>query len=131
MITKGSGSRRRLRREALLTGSLEQIFQTASLMQVETLETRQMLSSVVLTSDQLVESAMAHLRENAGEYGLTVDDLNDFVVTDQYTTDHLGIRHIYFRQTYQGLEIRDANINVNVRMDGEVVSAGNRFIGGV
>ncbi len=131
MIRSSQPLRRQTRQAERLASSVEQIFQTISSLDIETLETRQMLSSTVLTSEQLVDTAMDYVRQHASDYGLTANDLNDYVLTDQYTTDHLGISHIYFRQKHEGLEIRDANLNVNIRLDGTFVSAGNRFISGI
>ncbi|CEL52935.1 hypothetical protein RSOLAG1IB_06003 [Rhizoctonia solani AG-1 IB] len=52
-----------------------------------------------------------------------------FIRKDSYTDENTGISHIYVRQVVNGLEVADANININIR-SGQVLSYGNSFFGG-
>jgi hypothetical protein len=53
------------------------------------------------------------------------------VVTDRYTDADTGVTHVYLRQRYRGIEVYDANINVNVARDGSIISLGNSFVRGL
>ena len=46
--------------------------------------------------------------------GLQKNDVKDMVVTDHYTTKHNGLTHIYFNQTYKGIPIINATMNLNI-----------------
>ncbi|TRM66732.1 Fungalysin metallopeptidase-domain-containing protein [Schizophyllum amplum] len=48
---------------------------------------------------------------------------------DSYTDETTGITHVYFRQLVDGVEVADADINVNVQ-DGMVLSYGDSFYKG-
>ncbi|KAM3421665.1 Extracellular metalloproteinase [Cercospora zeina] len=50
-------------------------------------------------------------------------------VGDSWTSSS-GITHFYFKQTLNGLDIDDADFNVNVRPDGTILSYGNSFFAG-
>ncbi|MCI0394393.1 MAG: M36 family metallopeptidase [Chloroflexi bacterium] len=75
-----------------------------------------------------LEIALNYLHENKEALGLTAADLADLVVTDNYRSDHNGVTHIYLRQRYAGIEVFNANINVNVARDGSIINLGNSFI---
>jgi extracellular elastinolytic metalloproteinase len=74
---------------------------------------------------QAADVAIAHL---AGELG--ADDVADVAITDEYTSEHNGVTHVYLRQRHDGLEVLGAEATVNVQ-DGEVLHAGHRFIDGL
>ena len=59
------------------------------------------------------EIALDYVRQRETARGLSQADLADVIVMDQYTSASNGVTHIYLRQRYQGLEILDANININ------------------
>ena len=72
--------------------------------------------------------ALEYLAAHAPELGFTPADLEDALVTSQYTSEHSGVTHIYLRQRDSGLEIHGADININVTKDGQVLSAGSSFV---
>ncbi|CZS99711.1 hypothetical protein WAI453_002365 [Rhynchosporium graminicola] len=51
------------------------------------------------------------------------------VVSDHYVSEN-GIAHVYFKQTAHGLDIDNADFNVNVAADGSIFSFGNSFFTG-
>ena len=73
-------------------------------------------------------AATNYLEANAASMGLTLDDVQNFEVTAQHGSDHNGVTHIYLRQTYQGLHIVDADINLNVASDGSILSVYDKFV---
>ncbi|MGH9904192.1 MAG: M36 family metallopeptidase [Pyrinomonadaceae bacterium] len=72
--------------------------------------------------------ALAYVAAHREELGLTQADLADVVVTDAYTSDHTGVSHVYLRQRFQGIEVYNGNINVNVAANGTVLSHGSDFV---
>jgi extracellular elastinolytic metalloproteinase len=53
-------------------------------------------------------------------------DLESAEITDDYTSG--GIRHLFFRQRYQDIEVFNALLNVVILSDGRLLISGNRFI---
>jgi len=80
------------------------------------------------SSDPPIAIVPKFLDNHAAALGLTVHDFENVVVTDQYVSGKSGVTHIYLRQTYQGIEVFGADINVNVAKDGTVISAGSTFL---
>ncbi|WP_018478560.1 T9SS-dependent M36 family metallopeptidase [Pontibacter roseus] len=75
-----------------------------------------------------LDVALRHIDQNKTTYKLNASDLSDYVVTDQYVSKNNGVTHIYLRQRFQGIEVADANININIDPEGNVINMGNRFI---
>ena len=73
-------------------------------------------------------TALRHIEQTRAAYNLTPADISDYVITDQYTSKNNGITHIYLRQRHNGIEVADANININIDREGNVINMGNRFI---
>ncbi|KAJ2736854.1 hypothetical protein H4R23_001930 [Coemansia sp. Cherry 401B] len=71
--------------------------------------------------DDEVAIAAAYLQERQGVSG---DGLK---VKAAYRSEHTGVTHVYFRQVVGGLEVVNANANVNVDRHGHVISAGSSF----
>lgn len=68
------------------------------------------------------------LREHADQLGMSAAALEDYIVTDFYTSEHNGVAHIYLQQRYQGLPVLHANANINVMPDGRVINVGSSFV---
>ena len=75
--------------------------------------------------------AKSYLTAHAADFGLRVQDLADCIVTDQYISPDTGMTYIYLRQEFNGLEVINANIHVNVAADGRVLSAVGGFVPGL
>ena len=65
-----------------------------------------------------VDAALAYL---VSAHNISTSQLH---LRDMYTTDSIGVTHLYFRQVVHGLDVANADVNVNVRMDGSIVAAG-------
>ncbi|MEL6612670.1 MAG: M36 family metallopeptidase, partial [Bacteroidota bacterium] len=79
------------------------------------------------TRSAAAEAALSHFRAQHTTYRLAESDVSA-VVTDEYRTAHLGVTHVYLRQTHAGLEILEATANANVRDDGSVSSLRSQFL---
>jgi len=51
----------------------------------------------------------------------------DFAVKNAYTSNN-GITHVYLRQLLKGIEITNADMNINVAKDGTILSYGSSFL---
>jgi extracellular elastinolytic metalloproteinase len=77
---------------------------------------------------QPLDVAMRYLTANAPQLGLTADDVQGAVVTDQYADADTGVTHLYLRQTLNDLQVVNANMNVNVLRDGSILSVNSTFV---
>ncbi len=77
--------------------------------------------------DNALEIAMDFIKQSGHAQGLTSLDFVDMIVTDKYVSKDTGITHIYFRQRYKGIEVFNANININIAKDGSVINMSNSF----
>ncbi|MFZ0544171.1 MAG: M36 family metallopeptidase, partial [Candidatus Promineifilaceae bacterium] len=68
------------------------------------------------------------INENTDALGLTTNDVNNFVVSDQYKTQHNGVTHVYLQQQFNGIPVFNAILNSNVTSDGRIINVGNRFV---
>jgi Fungalysin metallopeptidase (M36)/GEVED domain/Bacterial Ig domain/Dockerin type I domain/Fungalysin/Thermolysin Propeptide Motif/SdrD B-like domain len=75
--------------------------------------------------------AINYLRANASSFGLTTADLNNYEVTNNYTSAQGGITHVYLRQTYNGLPVVNAVANVSLMPGGRVLTASASFVPGL
>src|SRR3972149_6569369 len=78
-----------------------------------------------------MDIAINYLRSNASNLGLTEDDFSHKITTDQYTDADTGITHIYLGQEYNGLEVSNAYIVVNVNADGCIINVAGGFVPGL
>jgi extracellular elastinolytic metalloproteinase len=81
-------------------------------------------SSALSVARQLLASRSADL-------GMTTADAQLAAVSDQYTDTDTGVTHVYFRQTFNGLPVIDADASVHVMSDGRVVAASGGFVSGL
>jgi hypothetical protein len=66
-------------------------------------------------------------RQYAKQYGLSAADVENYVITDQYTDKRGGITHVYVRQVVNGIEVFNANSGFHY-LNGKVVSFSNGFV---
>ena len=116
----------------------------------ESLESRELLSSTSLGNDFTKFQAVApqitlkahsdfltgpnagapldiakdYLRTNSTALGLTVQDIDALKVTNNYQSSGSKTTHIYFQQVVNGLPVVNANININIAKNCEVINVG-------
>ncbi|GAB3230786.1 hypothetical protein GCM10027346_16710 [Hymenobacter seoulensis] len=80
-------------------------------------------------SDQkaVPQAVLNHLKKNKQLLKLTDSDIADVAVSSQTESKRSGVKHIYLKQRYQGIEIHNAITNVNMTPDNQVLNVGNRF----
>lgn len=87
--------------------------------------------SLLAQSGKPEDIALSHIQEKAAEWGLTASDVKDLAISDQYTSRHNGVTHVYFTQQYLGVPVYNAITNVSVLPDGRILHTGKRFIAGL
>ena len=83
------------------------------------------------SSGRPLDIAMQYLTSHAGLLGCGAGDIQQSIVTDQYVSADTGVTHIYLRQQYDGMDIVNANLCVNVTADGRLLNVGGGFVNGV
>lgn len=74
------------------------------------------------------EIALRFLNENSDALGVTAADLANAVVTNQYTSGHNDVTHIYMAQEVDGLRVLNTSLHIHIARDGSVIRAGAAFI---
>ena len=77
------------------------------------------------------EVAAEYVQRNRQAFGLAASDVDEVVVSSEVTSRHTGVTHVYLQQRYRGVDVYAGILNVNVRADGSVLSAGNRFVSNI
>jgi len=77
---------------------------------------------------QPLNIALQYLKANAKSLGLAAGDIEHAIVTDQYTDQDTGVTHIYLRQTFNGLEVVNADLSIHVAKNGKIISVGGGFV---
>ena len=78
-----------------------------------------------------IEISDNYVKKNLHQYKLSKSDIKDWIITDNYVSNHNGVNHIYYQQTYEGIPIENALINVNVLQDGNILTWNSRFVNNV
>jgi uncharacterized repeat protein (TIGR01451 family) len=87
--------------------------------------------SIPISWSQSTEAiAQQYWQTHAVDWNLAAADLSELTLKDQFQTRHNGVWHLYFQQKYQGIDIRNAMLNVSI-FNEKVLHSGNRLIGQV
>ena len=73
------------------------------------------------------QAALDYLVRNKQSLKLADTDIADLTLNSETVTKHNGLRHLYLKQQYRGIEIHGAVTNMNLTQDGKVISLGDRF----
>lgn len=88
--------------------------------------------SIAIAQDSpALAKARQYLTENAAQLGLSESDIADLKVTDEYTSRHNGVTHLYLLQRHAGIEVYQGVFNLNLLPDGRVLHVGNRLVPGL
>ncbi|MCY7327789.1 MAG: hypothetical protein LH618_04510, partial [Saprospiraceae bacterium] len=86
-----------------------------------------MFVAQLLPAQNAREAALRFLRNNPPQFGLSAGDVADVRVTDEYTTQHNGVTHVWLQQQYNGIPVFNALFGLHQLPGGEIVHAGHRF----
>lgn len=84
-----------------------------------------LLSSTALFAQKRAGELPSTMRERLLSEGYVPEDLSDLVVQDDYRTAHNGLRHLFLRQRWQGIEVWNGDIAVHMGQSGTVVKVNN------
>ena len=80
---------------------------------------------------QALEIVRDHVDRDAASLGLSRSDLADVVVSSSHTDADTATTHVYLQQRHRGIPVDGAILNASVGRDGNVITVGNRFVGGL
>lgn len=72
--------------------------------------------------------ALSYLADHRAQLGLSAADVADPLVTDAYLDAHNGVRHVYLRQRYQGLEVLGAELSLHFDRQGQLLMQSGAFV---
>ncbi len=77
---------------------------------------------------QNTSSAIAnHLKKNQSQLGLSDQEIKNWVIYNEHTSEKLGITYAYIRQVHQGIEVYNAVANFAMK-DDQVFMTGNSLL---
>jgi len=68
------------------------------------------------------ELALGYLQAQRDALGLKQADIASMLLKDDYVTAHNGIRHMYWRQQHNGIEVWNGDLAINVARDGSIIN---------
>ncbi len=77
------------------------------------------LSTPFLFAQEVTSLIQAHLDVYSRQQGFSAQDLQEWEITDQSVSRLSGVKHVYIRQTYQGIPVFQGVANFSIR-NGEV-----------
>ncbi len=75
-----------------------------------------------------LDKVLLSLHEMNDELNLTQSDLDHMVVVDYYRSRRSGLTHVYFRQTYSGIEVYNGLLQAAFDSSGALVTWRHRFV---
>lgn len=76
---------------------------------------------------QLPAAAVEHIKNNKQKLELTDEDIADLELSSETDSKKSGVKHLYIKQLYQGIEIHGAITNISLGKEDKVIAMGNRF----
>ncbi len=86
------------------------------------------ISPLFLTAQSSLDTAIEYLNKTKDEQGFTLQDIEHPKITDEYTSKHNQVTHLYLKQTHKGLEVSNATANLAILRNGKVANAYVHFI---
>lgn len=83
------------------------------------------ISTIVGVNAQIVQTHT--LQSMLEQLGFSKSDVAELIITNQYTSKHNGVTHVYFRQAYNGIEVFNGVGNVNFK-DGKAFGLNQTFV---
>ncbi|MBK9271194.1 MAG: M36 family metallopeptidase [Saprospiraceae bacterium] len=74
------------------------------------------------------DAGRKYIQAAVEQWGLSSADVKDLLISDQYTSEHNGVTHIYYQQAYQGIPVYNAITSVHITRDGKVYDSPHRFV---
>ncbi|MHC2990244.1 metalloprotease [Pontibacter sp. HJ8] len=71
--------------------------------------------------------ALDHIKKNQQKLELEDEDIAELELSSESASVKSGMKHLYLKQLYRGIEIHGAVTNISLSKEGKVVTMGNRF----
>ena len=75
-----------------------------------------------------LDIAMDYVQTSVAVLGLEASDLTGLEVTDIGPNPTTGSTHAYLRQTWQGIPVFNAQLQININREGHILSVNNSFV---
>jgi len=72
--------------------------------------------------------ALDFLAANTALLGLSAEDLADYQISDDVASNASTVRHLYLRQTHEGLPVYNGQLQIHVSRDGRILAINNLFV---
>ena len=72
--------------------------------------------------------ALGYLESARSNLGLSEQDVAEMDLRDDYRSKRSGIRHLYWNQQHQGIDVYNGVLAINVARDGSVINLNNGFV---
>ncbi|MCJ8165537.1 T9SS-dependent M36 family metallopeptidase [Pontibacter sp. E15-1] len=80
---------------------------------------------------QVPAAALEHIKKNKQKLDLTDEDIADIELSSESVSKKTGVKHVYMKQLYQGIEIHGAITNISLDKTDHVLTMGNGLHKGV
>ncbi|WP_188547366.1 T9SS-dependent M36 family metallopeptidase [Hymenobacter qilianensis] len=74
------------------------------------------------------QAALEHLKKNKQKLQLSDEDIANITLSSETFSKKSGVKHIYLKQQYKGIEIHNAITNISMTSNNEVVNVGDQFV---
>ncbi|MDO6392064.1 T9SS-dependent M36 family metallopeptidase [Pontibacter sp. BT731] len=80
-------------------------------------------------SDQraIPQAALNHIQKNKKQLELEDEDVADLELASESESPKSGMKHLYIKQLYRGIEVHGAITNISMSKEGRVLTMGNRM----
>ena len=89
-----------------------------------------LLQTFIMFSQSKEQKIQTYLNTNFSKLDLTQQDVNDWVLSGETSSESTKITNVFFKQRYQGIEIYNAISNVWFK-DDQIINIGNNFISNI
>ncbi|MFD2248380.1 T9SS-dependent M36 family metallopeptidase [Pontibacter ruber] len=73
------------------------------------------------------QAALDHIKKNKQQLGLEDEDIAELELSSETESPKSGMKHLYLKQLYKGIEIHGALTNISLSKEGKVIAMGNRL----
>lgn len=85
-------------------------------------------STIKAQNVQLEQLGRQYIQSSTSQWGLQKEDVLELLISDQYISEHNGLTHIYYQQSYKGIPVYNAITSVHITKDGKVFDSPHRFV---
>ena len=84
--------------------------------------------TIQVSGQDFIQLSRQYLLDHKNEWNLSTKDIYQMIVSSEYFSEHTGIKHIYFKQQYNGIEVHSSIIGMHLNSVGEIVHMTSSFV---